>query len=87
MFLFFCLVNAILFARLFYWQVIASEKLIGEGERQYQNENTIIPIRGEIRTNDNIPLVSNQKAYLLYANPQKIKKPITEIANLLSPLR
>lgn len=86
MFLFFCLMNVVLFTRLFYWQVIASEKLIGEGEKQYQNENIIVPIRGEIRTNDTVPLVSNQKAFLLYANPQKINKPVSEIAHLLSPV-
>ena len=56
----------LLLARLFYWQVLASDKLTKIAQSQQLTTLEISARRGEIFTSDNSFLVSNQPAYLAY---------------------
>lgn len=82
----FCLAFLAVAIRLFYWQVLASEQLAIQAEKQYGQRNIITPLRGEIRASDNIPLVTNQTAYLVYANPKQMKVPPEAFAKRLAPI-
>lgn len=70
-------------ARLFYWQFISP--VGGEGNLQGEEQNFVPAPRGEIYTSDNFPLVANQEAFLVWANPNVLKKPPQDIAKLLAP--
>ena len=59
-------------ARLFYWQVLAKDELRAVAEKQYQQVVTIASSRGEILASDSSPLVANQTAWLVYAEPGKL---------------
>lgn len=56
----------LIIGRLFYWQVLASEKLSAVAESQHWFITELPASRGEILTADNYPLVSNKSSYLLY---------------------
>lgn len=56
--------------------------LRSEAEQQYFEKLTIPAARGEILTSDGFPLVSNETAYLVFAEPQKVKDP--ELASKLA---
>jgi len=85
-FLAFCLAFIAILSRLFYWQILASEKLAIEAQKQYGQKNIIFSLRGEIKANDNATLVTNQTAYLVYVNPKKIKIPPGQLADQLAPI-
>ncbi len=72
--------------RLFYWQVLASEKLLQLAKNQYHSQEEIMPNRGEILATDGFPLVTNKKAYLLYSALGQLDKPSDEVAETLAPL-
>src|SRR3989344_7547330 len=67
------LVFSLIVVKLFYWQVIASERLKGVSEDQRNRAQTVKAKRGEIFDANLSPLVINQPAYLLFAEPEKIK--------------
>lgn len=62
----------LLVARLFYWQVIRSSDLRLEAASQYYLTFTLPAQRGVILASDGKPLVLNQSAYLIYAEPRNI---------------
>lgn len=62
----------LLIARLFYWQVIRSSALRLEAASQYDVSFTLPAERGAILASDGKPLVLNQSAYLVYAQPRNI---------------
>lgn len=67
--------------RLFYWQFIAQVNLARD-----TNSPQVIPApRGQIFTSDNFPIVANQEAFLLHANPHLVRTP-QDVAKSLSPL-
>jgi cell division protein FtsI/penicillin-binding protein 2 len=66
-FLFFLVV-----CRLFYWQVVKAQELSLIAQNQYGTTITLAPQRGEIRTSDNFPIVTNKISYLVFANPKDI---------------
>ena len=77
--------------RLFYWQVLQTDKLQTLATSQYFLQEEIPASRGQILTSDGFPLISNTAAYLLYAiipeidqSPQNI---MTKIANSLKKER
>ncbi len=74
-----------IWTKLFYWQIIDASELSSMGESQYAEYLEIPPIRGDIKTSDNFPIVTNRISYLVYANPQKTKD-ITLESNTLSSL-
>lgn len=74
----------ILFARLFYWQIIKGKELSAIGKRQYEHSNTIESERGEILASDGSWLVGNSKNWILYARPKEINGEERSIANKLA---
>ena len=83
-FVFFILafVYAVIIARLFYWQIVKAEDLSDIASSQYSQEIKLLPKRGEIKTSDGFPFVSNNVSYLLYANPKVIEDKDKVIDNL-----
>ncbi|MBI5449455.1 penicillin-binding protein 2 [Candidatus Gottesmanbacteria bacterium] len=67
--LLFCFISL----RLFYWQVIAGDRLKARAASQYSAEFILPASRGKILASDSSPLVINQPAFLAYAEPKKIK--------------
>lgn len=63
----------IVLSKLFYWQAIENKPLLALASGQYFLKREILAERGRIKTSDNFPLVMNQKNYLLYADPNRIK--------------
>lgn len=70
-----CLLFAcsLIILRLFYWQVIASNTLRLEAASQYFLQFTLPAARGSILASDGSPLVMNQPAFLVYAEPRLIQ--------------
>lgn len=62
--------------RLFYWQVIRADELYQLGQEQYGRTLSSDPVRGEIRTSDDYPIVANKLSYLLYINPKVVEDPV-----------
>lgn len=71
--------------RLFYWQVVVADRLRIVAASQYFYELTIPASRGSIFASDGSPLVINQSAYLVYANPRLLTDP-KRISRDLAPL-
>lgn len=67
--------------RLFYWQILSGEKLAAAADSQHFANLEIAAKRGEILASDLTPLVTNQDAYLVFANVKKLKNPVSEIIN------
>lgn len=72
-FSFIVLWTLIVIGRLFFWQVLSYEKLSAVADQQHFISLPIPAIRGEILAKDGSVLVTNQPAYLVYAEPKKIK--------------
>jgi cell division protein FtsI/penicillin-binding protein 2 len=73
--------------RLFYWMIIQGPKLRLEAESQYFHQLPLPAQRGVILAQDGSPLVINQPAGLVYAQPKDIKdvsRFIKEIAPILA---
>lgn len=73
----------IIILRLFHWQILASERLRLAAASQYYLEFTIPAARGSILSSDGKPLVINETASLLYAEPKKITD-ISRFSRLLA---
>lgn len=84
---FFFFAFLIIFARLFYWQVVRAQELSELGESQYGRRIKQTPRRGEIKTSDGFAIAANKLSYLVFANPKEIGEyEKTKVARLLSPL-
>lgn len=82
----FVLLLVLVVGRLFYWQVVKAEMLSGFAESQYSGLKKVLPKRGDIKTSDGFPIVTNKVSYLLFANPTQIKdkdRTIKTISKLL----
>lgn len=84
-FSFFILLFFLISIRLFYWQVIAADRLKARAISQYSAEFTLPAARGKIFASDSSPLVINQPAFLMYAEPKKITD-IRSFASAVAPL-
>ena len=71
----------IVLARFFYWQVLSQ---IASQNETYFSGGEIPALRGEIFTSDGFPIVANQEAFLIYAQPHEIENP-EETAGKLAP--
>lgn len=69
--------------RLFFWQVATFDLLKGLSERQTMTSLAIPAHRGKIFASDGSPMVLNQRAFLVFAEPKKIKE-IKETTGILS---
>ena len=63
----------LLILRLFYWQIVRADELAILGQSQYGKIVTVQPKRGEVKTSDKFPLVSNKTVYKLAVNPKEIE--------------
>jgi len=79
----FVAVFVLLVLRLFYWQVISSDRLRREAASQHFVELAVPAIRGGMYDRDNFPIVINQPAFLVYAETRRIKN-IGEFADKVS---
>ncbi|MFZ5845118.1 MAG: peptidoglycan D,D-transpeptidase FtsI family protein [Patescibacteria group bacterium] len=77
----------IILGRLFYWQVVASDQLRLAAAAQYFIELTLPAQRGQILASDGKPLVMNESAYLIYANPKKIENLPLFVQKMVAVLR
>jgi len=86
LFLVFCLFLILFLSitlRLFYWQVASFESLKLIALQQTNISSVIKAGRGSIFSADNSPLVINQPAYLVFAEPKNIKDKQSTIGKLL----
>lgn len=72
-FISFIVLFLLVITRLFYWQVVKAEMLSDLAKSQYSGIIKVLPKRGDIKTSDGFPIVSNRVSYLLFANPTLIK--------------
>ncbi|MBI2617058.1 penicillin-binding protein 2 [Candidatus Gottesmanbacteria bacterium] len=73
--------------RLFYWQVLSSDELGGQAEKQRNTKLPIPALRGEIFASDGSPLVINQEAFGVYIEPSKstdVSKSISALSQILN---
>ena len=82
---FFLVLFSLITARLFYWQVVRADELSSMGSAQYGRRVIQSAARGEIRTSDDYPVVTNKLSYLLFVNPKEIES-ASDIADMLSPI-
>lgn len=73
-------------ARLFYWQIAARDALQAKAESQYNQVINVSSSRGEILAQDLSPLVTNQTAWLIFAEPAKITETPSVMAEKLAPI-
>lgn len=73
LFIFFGFWALMLFARILYWQVWLAPSLGNAAAAQYGQTLEISAERGKILASDRFPLAQNIEAYLLFAEPKKIK--------------
>ncbi|MCL6096479.1 MAG: penicillin-binding protein 2 [Patescibacteria group bacterium] len=86
-FLILVLFYLLVIGRLFYWQVVKAQELSTLGQLQYGTTVTVFPKRGEIRSSDGFPIVTNKISYLVFANPKEVKdksKTISLLSQTLS---
>ncbi len=76
-FVLFCLAFVVVVVRLFYWQAIVGDRLRVAATSQYFYEFALPATRGGIFAADGAPLVINEPAFLIWANPQNLKDPKT----------
>ena len=67
------LLFVLIIGRLYYWQIVKAEMLSELAKSQYKGFIKVIPKRGEIKTSDSFPIVTNKVSYLLYVNPAEVK--------------
>lgn len=72
--------------RLFFWQVTSFDLFKGIAEKQTLSFLSIPAKRGRIFGNDESPLVINQNAYLVYAEPNRVKDPVKTASVLAKEL-
>jgi len=77
---------ALILARLFYWQILSSQKLQALGLLQYEAERRIEPLRGEILSADGFALASNKKRYTLFAYKPSLTEGYETISQKLAPI-
>jgi stage V sporulation protein D (sporulation-specific penicillin-binding protein) len=71
-FILFIVIAVLLLLRLFYWQVLSSDRLSRDAFQQHYLRMALPATRGSILTSDGYPLVINRKASLVYASPKEI---------------
>ncbi|MBI5151145.1 MAG: penicillin-binding protein 2 [Candidatus Pacebacteria bacterium] len=74
----------LLLVRLFYWQILQSDKLQAAAESQYTSVKKTTGSRGNIYSSDGHLLVTNRDVYTLFAEPKKFTQTREQIASLLT---
>lgn len=83
----FCLILifAGLLAKLFYWQIVKGKDLARQAKGQYRAGLEITAPRGNILASDGTYLAARGEAYLIFAEPPKLKESSKDVANRLAP--
>ena len=84
LFVFFFVGVLLIIARLFYWQIIRGEYLQNKAKIQQKEGINLKASRGEIFSSDGTWLVSNKENWTLFAEPAKIDRKDSEVANLIA---
>ncbi len=86
--LFGCLIiwSGLVWARLFYWQVLNGDKLAAQAISQTIQAKEILPERGRIYTSDKFPIVLNEKNYIFYAWLPEISTNLNSLSKKLAPI-
>jgi len=84
--LFLFLVNLLILARFFYWQIISGDRLSAIAQQQRLQLIEISAPRGKIYSADNYPLVLNKPAFLLYAYLPELEKSIPYLSQKMAPI-
>jgi len=82
----FLVFGCLIIARLYYWQIVAGEKLAAAAEGQYQISFEIPAKRGQILASDGFPLATTEEAFLVFASLPDLRKSSEEIASKLAPI-
>ena len=82
----FILWSGLVWARLFYWQVVNGDKLAAQAISQTIQVKEILPERGRIYASDNFPIVLNEKNYLFYAWLPEINIDLDLLSKKLAPI-
>lgn len=72
-FVFFVAIFLLVLVKLFSWQIVSFDRLVGMAERQRLVTLPIPASRGRIFASDGSPLVINQRAFGIYLEPKKIQ--------------
>ncbi|OGG06505.1 hypothetical protein A3D05_04975 [Candidatus Gottesmanbacteria bacterium RIFCSPHIGHO2_02_FULL_40_24] len=84
-FIIFLVLFAVIYSRLFFWQVISAESLKGFAQSQTGRSRVVKAKRGSIFSSDESPLVINQPSFLIYAQPHLVKDKL-KLTNTLSEI-
>ncbi|OGH05995.1 MAG: hypothetical protein A2W22_03665 [Candidatus Levybacteria bacterium RBG_16_35_11] len=71
--IFFSALFGLITLRLYYWQIVRASDLSNMGEMQYGQIVKIPAKRGEIKTQDGFPIVTNKVSYTVFVNPKEVK--------------
>lgn len=82
----FFLAGFLVMVRLFWWQVVVSEKLIAAAENQHWISFEIPTQRGKIMANDGFPLVANKQSFLVFASLPDLEETAANIAKKIAPI-
>ena len=82
----FSFIGFLLLARLFYWQVLASDKLVNLASLQQHTTIEVSAKRGEILASDGSFLVANQPAYFAYLKRDQDKALPTKLSESIAPI-
>ncbi|HKZ35542.1 MAG TPA: hypothetical protein VJ242_02395, partial [Patescibacteria group bacterium] len=82
----FLLAAGLLLGKLFYWQVLSSDRLLALAQAQQQTTIELPARRGEILFSDGSPLVANQPGYLAYLIREDDSAPFEAMAETLAPI-
>ena len=82
----FLLAAGLLLGKLFYWQVLSSDRLLALAQAQQQTTIELPARRGEILFSDGSPLVANQPGYLAYLIREDDTDKPEAIAETLAPI-
>lgn len=82
----FFLIGFLLLARLFWWQVVVSEKLIAAAESQHWTSFEVPASRGKILASDGFPLATNKESFLIFASLPDLADKADQIAQKLAPV-
>lgn len=76
----------VVLSRLFYWQVMQGERLQAAANDQYERHFTSKGERGNILTADGYTLVSNERVFRMFAQPQLLTLEPAAVAAILAPI-
>lgn len=76
----------VVIGRLFYWQVLSTDKLQAVAETQRSSTVEIPSKRGRILAADGFPLVTNQPSYLLFAYLPALQENPVRVSDSIGPL-